>query len=164
MRTPQELQYFFENDIVKLLEQIHEDTEAKWGTMDAHRMVEHLTLGFKIANGKIRIPEAELDPRSPKLKRLFLLSDKPLPKDFQNPILPKGLSAYENESLKLAIQKLLDEVAAFIDYFKMNPEDESQIHNLFGNLNYHEWLWFEYKHVMHHMMQFGIVPFSEIIE
>ncbi len=141
MRTQQELIYFFEHSFVELMNQIHEDLKAKWGTMDAHRMVEHLTLGFKIANGKIRIPEAALDPRSVKLKRLFLLSDKPLPKDFQNPILPKGLSAYENESLKLAIQKLLAEVAAFIDYFKMNPEDESQIHNLFGK-----------------------VPFSEIIE
>ena len=50
MKTSQELLYFFEHDIVELLNQIHEDLKAKWGTMDAHRMVEHLTLGFKIAN------------------------------------------------------------------------------------------------------------------
>jgi oxepin-CoA hydrolase / 3-oxo-5,6-dehydrosuberyl-CoA semialdehyde dehydrogenase len=163
MQTKEELIYFFDTEFKLLLQNISADTKPLWGTMNAQRMIEHLAMGFKIANGKIIIPLSAIDGKAGKLKAIFLLSDRPLPKDFQNPILPKGLMPLEHLSLTIAKQKLLEEADSFFSFFNLNPNDETFIHNLFGNLNYHEWLWFEYKHFMHHFMQFGIVKLEEKI-
>ncbi len=162
MQIQEHLIRFLEDEFQNLLKNVTADTKPIWGTMDAQRMIEHLAMGFKIANGKIKIPESAIDPKATKLKSIFLLSDKPLPKDFQNPIIAAGLQSYEHQSLEIAKQKLIEEIEIFHNFFNLN-NDATCIHNLFGNLNYHEWLWFEYKHVKHHFMQFGIVPLSDKI-
>ena len=162
MQTQQQLILFFENEFPILLKKLTKESKPIWGTMDVQRMMEHVALAFKIANGNIILPSSSIDVKADKLKKLFLLSDRPLPKDFQNPILPSGLQPYEHLSFEIAKQKLADEVVLFQKYFHLNSE-KTCIHNLFGNLNYHEWLWFEYKHTIHHLMQFGIVPVSDKI-
>jgi len=162
MQTQEQLSQFLHQKFKVLIHKVTIETKALWGTMDAQRMLEHLAMGFKIANGKIRIPESAIDVKSDKFKKLFLLSDRPLPRDFQNPIITAGLIPYEHESIEIAKLKLVEEINAFRDYFTIKA-DATCVHNLFGNLNYHEWLWFEYKHVMHHFMQFGIIPISDRI-
>jgi hydroxymethylglutaryl-CoA reductase len=162
MQTQEKLILFFETEFPILLQNIKKESKPIWGAMDAQRMLEHVALAFKIANGKIIIPVSSIDLKADKLKKLFLLSDRPLPKDFQNPILPAGLQPYEHQSFEIAKQKLIDEVKSFHFNFNSNS-DLTCVHNLFGNLNYHEWLWFEYKHTFHHFMQFGIVPLSDKI-
>lgn len=162
MQTKEQLIHFLEDEFQNILKKVDIKSKPIWGTMDAQRMIEHVTLAFKIANGKINIPASAIDAKSDKLKKLFLVSDKPLPKDFKNPILPAGLQPYEHQSLEIAKQKLAEEIENFHSFFTSNS-DATCVHNLFGNLNYHEWLWFEYKHIKHHFMQFGIVPLSDKI-
>ncbi len=162
MRTEEELIIFFNEQVPELLGKLTEETKPIWGTMDAQRVVEHLILGVKIGNGNIQIPVSKIDAKASKFKIISLLSDRPLPRDFQNPILQKGLQPYVYSSLDEAKKMLLDELKVFHLYFK-NGDNITSVHNLFGELNYHEWLWFEYKHFMHHFMQFGLVPISERI-
>ena len=163
MQTQQQLINFFNDEFPELLQKISTDTKQIWGTMDAQRMIEHLTLAFSIDLWKKNVTLEKVDARADKLKKLFLLSDKPLPKEFQNPIIPAGLQPYENPSLEISKQKLIEEIKNFHAFF-ISKSDANCNHNLFGNLNYHEWLWFEYKHVNHHFMQFGILELSgEII-
>ncbi|MFI5221374.1 MAG: hypothetical protein ACHQK8_03535 [Bacteroidia bacterium] len=163
MKTIEELKTFFNQDFKILTEKISENSKPVFGTMDAQRMIEHMAHAFKIGNGKFQIPGSEIDPRADKLKIISLLSDRPLPKGFHNPILQKGLLPYENESLEMAKIKLFEEVELLQKLFESNDENFTRVHNVFGRLNYHEWLWFEYKHVMHHFMQFEIIPPAERI-
>ena len=87
-----------------------------------------------------------------------------MPREFQNPVIPVGLPAYEHASLLIAREQLGEEIRLFHRYFEVNGEDATRAHNVFGELNYYEWLWFHYKHAMHHFMQFGVVPLSEKIQ
>ena len=163
MRTKEELIHFLENDFQELLNKVSEETKPIWGTMDAQRMIEHLAMGVKIADWKFTIPVEKIDPRSAKLKIISLLSDKPFPREFQNPIMSAGLQPYQNESLIIAKEKLMEEVEEFHHYYNLNGPASTCVHNLFGALNYHEWLWFQYKHILHHFMQFGMVPLRDRI-
>ena len=58
---------------------------------------------------------------------------------------------------------------AFIDenklgFYKSKGDDYTRPHNIFGYLNYHEWLWFHYKHFSHHLAQFGLITYIERFE
>ena len=46
---------------------------------------------------------------------------------------------------------------SFIAHYSSEPEDLSP-HGYFGMLNYEEWIYFHYKHLEHHLMQFGLIP------
>jgi oxepin-CoA hydrolase/3-oxo-5,6-dehydrosuberyl-CoA semialdehyde dehydrogenase len=90
----------------------------------------------------------------PALKR-FLLSEKPLPKLFENPALGKGLSALKYRSLDEALEKLKVEIDDYHLYFKKNP-DSKTVNVTFGELNKDEWDVFHHKHFKHHLSQFGL--------
>lgn len=162
MRTKEELITFLKEELPLLTGKLTADSKPLWGTMDAQRMIEHLALAVTIANGKLLIPESAINARAAKFKVISLLSDRPLPKDFNNPILKPGLQPYKHASLEKAIENLFEELDAFHTWFS-SDEQVTLIHNIFGHLSYHEWLWFQYKHMMHHLMQFGVVPLSDRI-
>jgi hypothetical protein len=156
MKTIAELETFLFDDAFTRIKNLHADTQPKWGVMNAQQMIEHLILAWSISNGTIRIPEDTLDAKSEKLKRIFLLSDKPLPRDFNNPILPKN-TKFKYNNLEEAKDELNKELLKFKHFFE-NNSSELPLHNLFGRLSKHEWLWFHYKHMRHHMMQFDLIP------
>jgi hypothetical protein len=59
--------------------------------------------------------------------------------------------------LQAAKQGLLEAIQLFKSHFNAQAE-RTQLHNIFGELKYQEWLWFHYKHFTHHFSQFGIIP------
>jgi hypothetical protein len=54
-----------------------------------------------------------------------------------------------------AVSKLHEAVEYFENYFKADPAKRT-MHPVFGLLNFDEWVLLHYKHVTHHLRQFGI--------
>ncbi len=151
-----DLMDFFHTKAVQVIDAITGDEQPLWGMMRVHHMLEHLVfpLEFAIFNEKVQLitPEEKL-PR----QREFLYSEYGMPVNFKPPFLPKD----ETVPLKTAtLQEAKDHLKQTITQFLNSihaPGFTTLLHPLFGQLNRREWLIFQYKHFMHHFLQFGLM-------
>jgi oxepin-CoA hydrolase/3-oxo-5,6-dehydrosuberyl-CoA semialdehyde dehydrogenase len=134
------------------LHQLAQGAQPRWGRMNAQQMVEHLVGAVKWSNGKIKVPLIIPEEKLP-IARKQLLSDMPLPHNFQNPFTDD--KTYLN-TLAEALQKLDAEIADFYTYHAAHP-DARPVHPVFGPLSREEWERFHTKHFKHHLEQFGVV-------
>ena len=148
---------FIQSDFPRLLETLQPGTPAKWGKMNAQQMVEHVADFFKVSGNKIQFGILTPEEHLPKYMD-FLHSDKAFRENTKAPaaVLPEEPLAERNPGLPEAIAELKSEVAFFNDYFSEDPERRTA-HPVFGNLNYEEWVLLHYKHVQHHLKQFGLL-------
>ncbi len=142
-------------DKLSLLKKLHPETKQLWGKMSAQHMVEHLILAVRTSNGKLNVGCFNPPEKWQTLKR-FLLSSRPLPKDFLNPIIGENLLLLEYKNLDEAMKILTQEVEDYYKYFEEKP-DALLLNPTFGELNKDEWDVFHDKHFTHHLSQFGIV-------
>jgi len=143
------------NQFLKQLETLKKDDKALWGKMTPQHMVEHLILAVKMSNGILNLECFNPAEKIPVLKR-FLMSGRPLPKLFINPVIGAELSPLEYSSLGEAKEKLKEEIDNYYSFFKSNP-DAKTVNVTFGELNKEEWDIFHKKHFEHHLSQFGLV-------
>jgi len=139
---------------VLLLAKLQPETKPLWGIMSAQHMVEHLILAVKMSNGKIQTECFNPPEKLLALKR-YLMSSRPLPKEFVNPLIGAGLKPLQYSSLSEAIAVLKIEIEGYYSYFEKNP-DATLVNATFGELNKIEWDVFHEKHFKHHYTQFGI--------
>lgn len=147
---------FIKADFFSLLGDIRTDTQAKWGKMNAQQMVEHVEAFFNVSTEKITFDLVTPEEHLPKFKE-FLLSDKQFRENTKAPAnvigeepLPLRYNSYEE-----AVAKLHQAVDHFEAYFKNDPGKKT-LHPVFGSLNFEEWVLLHYKHVTHHLRQFGV--------
>lgn len=164
MKSINYLEQQFEAALFPMLESLGSQTAPLWGGMNAPQMVEHLTMALGLSFGKYTVPLTTPEDKVEKLKKISLLSERPLPRDFTNPVLPKIPEPNPNISMAERVQELRNAYQQFKTVHAANPTAALFLHNLFGQLTYHEWLWFHYKHFCHHMAQFDLMPYVERFE
>jgi len=141
-------------ELLEVLKHLSPDTQAIWGKMDAQHMVEHLIFTFRISNGKCEIPVFSPPDKLTILKRI-LMSARPLPRNFINPVIGEDLLPLEFNNLEEAKNKLHTEIISYYQFFEENPM--AHVPNpTFGELNKEEWDIFHKKHIVHHFTQFGL--------
>lgn len=143
-------------ELRRLLTSLHAETPAVWGKMSAQHMLEHLMLPLQIAMGKLDVPQVTPPEKVEKIKRLMLLGDAPLRRDFVAPFLGEGIQPLQYTNINLAKEALLQEVERFIVYADAEPQ-LLHTHPIFGLLNKTEWFLFHDKHFSHHFTQFGLL-------
>lgn len=161
MNLTDKLEAFLYSEMMELVKPFEADRTPLWGTMNATQMLNHLSLAIKASNGALTAPLTSEPEKAVKLKRIVLLSDRPLMKGFDNPILalvPRTEEVITHEDAKIRLQENIDR---FRKAFEGKGESFTYTHNMFGPLNYQEWLRFHYKHVHHHLAQFAIIPYVE---
>ena len=153
---PEQKLAFIKNDFFSLLNNIPEDTKARWGKMNAQQMIEHVAAFFKVSAERIKFDLVTPEEHLPKYKE-FLLSDKQFRENTKAPAnvigedpLPLRYGSYAE-----AVTKLQEAVNEFELYFKKSPGKKT-IHPVFGPLNFDEWVLLHHKHVTHHLRQFGV--------
>lgn len=131
------------------------EQKALWGGMTPQHMVEHVVGSWRISNGRARVktmlPEEEV-----KRRRATLFSGIPYERNVANPMFANGLPPLRKPSLAAAIDQLEDEMKAFFEYHKANP-GAVETHPVYGAMTTDEWLYFQTKHMQHHMGQFGLM-------
>jgi len=121
------------DELLNTLSNLNEDKKPLWGKMTPQHMVEHLILAVKMGNGKLVVECFNPPEKLPVLKR-FLMSDKPMPKLFINPLIGEGLLPLKYSSLKEAKMELKAEIEDYQKYFEENP-DSVLVNATFGELN-----------------------------
>jgi len=123
--------------------------------MTPQHMVEHLSFALQMSNGKLKLECFNPPEKILTLKR-FLMSSRPMPKLFVNPLIGEDLRPLENSSLEEAMAKLKNEVDDYELFFENNP-GAKPINVTFGELDEEEWNIFHKKHFTHHLSQFELL-------
>jgi hypothetical protein len=147
---------FFRKEVPEILQKLKGDERPIWGEMTVQHMIEHLIFPLKIAQKEIDFGIFTPEERIAK-QQAFLESPMGLPKNFPFPgFAPGYLPPLFYSTLEEAKLHLLSEIQQFMNFLKDNEKERGN-HPVFGKLNDEQWLIFQYKHFMHHFMQFGLI-------
>lgn len=143
----------FENEaraeIVARVNGLAPDNERRWGKMDCTTMVGHCADGLRMVLG-----ERDLGPPRGPLRfapmRYLLIHVVPWPKGkAKAPMEPRKRSAEEFEEQRERLLGLLERTAS------TPPGDFAETHPLFGRMKHRDWGVLVYRHLDHHLTQFG---------
>jgi hypothetical protein len=126
-------------------------SQREWGSMSVAQMLAHCSIGMHTASGEAQPPRLLIGRiLGPLIKPLALKNDDPMRKNSPTaPIfLVKNEQDFETERTRLL--ELIDNFAA------AGPAGcTTHPHAFFGRLKPDEWAILMYKHVDHHLRQFG---------
>ena len=128
------------------------DSERLWGTMNAPQAVAHCAAGLELAIGDRRPPQLWLGRIIGRIvKPMALGSDAPMRRN--SPTVPSIVVADERD---LGAER--DRLGALIERFAAaGPAGcTTHPHSFFGRLTPQEWAVLMYKHLDHHLRQFGV--------
>jgi hydroxymethylglutaryl-CoA reductase len=151
-----DLRDFFYNQFPVLLREIHQDTPALWGKMNAQQMIEHLALVVSLSNGRLEAnPKADPE-RLAYRKMRFFEKDVNMSKSIRLDIVPEEPAPMQFPDIEAAKMYLFEQLDRFDDYFNEHP-DLTPLHPLMGAFSYDEWVLLHARHFRHHLQQFGIL-------
>jgi oxepin-CoA hydrolase/3-oxo-5,6-dehydrosuberyl-CoA semialdehyde dehydrogenase len=155
VNDPAAREALFRRGLWAALALLRDDTAPRWGNMTAAQMVDHLAWGFEVSTGRSSVECGVPEARRERWKA-FLYDDTPMPREFRNPALVGGLPPLRHGSLDDARAALRSEVDRFLDHGRDAPE-ATHVHPTFGPLGAEEWSRAHFKHVHHHLDQFGLL-------
>jgi hypothetical protein len=135
--------------------QLSPESEAQWGSMTVAPTLAHCTAGIEMATGVIETKRAPF-PASvigPLIKPLVFRDDKPMRRNS-----PSARELFPEDSAKCEFIGERSRLIAAIDGFASQGAAgcTSYPHPFFGSLNPQQWAILMYKHVDHHLRQFGV--------
>ena len=148
---------FLKDEYIQIIRAADTSVKPQWGKMDFQQMLEHVADFFQVSTQKQYYPLVSPPEHMPKLKE-FLMSDKQFRENTKAPvnIIGEEPLPYRYETIEEATQELIAEVEYFFQLYADEPE-LTAVHPVFGELNYEEWVRLHYKHVTHHLRQFGLL-------
>jgi hypothetical protein len=139
-------------EVKERIAQLRPDSERVWGTMSPAQAVAHCSVGLEWAVGD-KIPERMLLGRliGGMVKSKVLGNDEPMRR---NSPTAKDLVVKDERDLGTERARL----CGLIDRFaSAGPKGcTTHPHSFFGKLTPQEWATLMYKHVDHHLRQFGV--------
>ena len=138
------------DEVMARIEQLRSDSQRQWGKMDAAQMMAHCSSALDMASGKLVIKRTLIGRIIGPRFRHLLTNDEPMAKN--NPTakeLRMGPCDFTKEH-----ERLRECVRSF------HKGGESKVtthqHPFFGPLTSSEWGTGMYKHLDHHLKQFGV--------
>lgn len=138
-------------EIKNRLEQLRPDSPTKWGKMTVGQAVAHCTIGLQMALGDFRPPRHRIGRLLGRIiKPLALGNESPMRKNSPTIEGMKMTAPRQFEAERTQLQAVLDRfVVAGRQACTSHP------HPFFGPLTPDEWGVLMYKHLDHHIRQFG---------
>jgi hypothetical protein len=139
------------NEIKARLDSMSETTERQWGKMTPGQMAHHCQKAFLV-------PLEKTTPKKPPLFMRLMIpffkksmyndsvwkKNMPTPKDFQ------VTDERDFEKERSSLQQLINE------FHEKGESHNWPVHPAFGNFTPAQWGQMEYKHLDHHLRQFGV--------
>lgn len=146
---------FLTEESLQVINNFTVENKPVWGVMQTQEMIEHLADFYDVSAQKIKVKLYTSEEQLP-LYKAFLLSDKVFRENTKAPVelIGEKPGPLKFSTLAEAKENLANAVKDFVAYFK-NNETAKTLHPVFGDLNFDEWVLLHYKHVMHHLKQFG---------
>jgi len=135
-------------ELAQRLDRLKPDSPRRWGKMTASQMIAHLVDAMKMATGKLKAADKKLPIRFAPLKQLIIYGP-PFPKGAPTAPEVLGRECEDWDTECRSLKEMMDAFASF------PPEAEFPRHPAFGRLSRRAWGRLGYKHIDHHLKQFG---------
>jgi hypothetical protein len=141
-------------DVKQRILRLTPESERQWGTMTLPQTLAHCTSGVRMAMGTIN-PKRAPFPVSllgVLIKPLVLGGDRPMRRNS-----PSSPELFSPDPPQGSFERERDELIAAVESFASRgaPGCSRHPHPFFGRLKPREWATLMYKHVDHHLRQFG---------
>lgn len=140
-------------EIVDRLNKLEKNSKSKWGSMAVEQMLMHCDKVLQVACGRLFLPKIH-----PVLYGIGVLTKVEM--NLFNNGIPPNMPTFRKLIVnfdcdfnisKNTLMKTLSEFRENLD----NGEVPSH-HELFGKMTLENWAFLEYKHLHHHLKQFGV--------
>ena len=137
-------------EAISRIDKLQPTSQRQWGKMDVAQMMAHCSAALDMAAGKMNPPRLFIGRVIGRLVRTIFSNEKPFSKN--NPTDPKLVVSdqrdfeREREQLRLKVRELQEGGEA---------KCTRHPHPFFGSLTPYEWGRGMYKHLDHHLRQFG---------
>lgn len=139
------------NEVLNRLDSLSEESEPNWGKMNVAQMISHCQNPLAVAIGKKSLKKPNF-----LMKLLFksfksaMYNDKPWKKNMATPAEYKVESQKDFQTEMNKLKSLLAE------FYEMRTKTEWEPHPNFGEFTHDQWGQMQYKHLDHHLNQFGV--------
>lgn len=139
------------NEIDRRIDQLRPDSERRWGKMNVAQMLAHCVVPLEMASGRYK-------PKRQLLGRLIgwmaiknYLSDAPFKQG-----LPTASNFIVSDAREFNVEK--SKLKTLLKQFHEGGEANATTHphSFFGKLTQKQWGETQYKHLDHHLRQFGV--------
>jgi hypothetical protein len=155
-----EKENFLRTKLVHCLQQLDPSTKPRWGKMNVQQMIEHYAgHAVRNASGRLKIEKIVTPLDKLAAMREFMMSEKPFKENTKNPLLGEEPASLRFHTPQAAIGALQQELIYFFEAFKNDPRLTTR-NPFFGYLNFEQNVQLLYKHALHHLRQFGVVPLN----
>ncbi|MWV44337.1 DUF1569 domain-containing protein [Paenibacillus sp. HJL G12] len=139
------------NEILDRIDQLRPDSHPQWGKMNIAQMLAHCSSFQDIAMGNSTSSRSWIGILIGKFVKPIVYNDKPIPKNMST--IPT-LIIVDNREFEKEKEILKQKIIMFQS---SGPEKcTTHPHPFFGKLNSEEWGKCIYKHLDHHLKQFGV--------
>ncbi|MDB5223493.1 MAG: hypothetical protein JWN83_2160 [Chitinophagaceae bacterium] len=138
-------------EILDRVERLTPSSKPVWGKMSVEKMLAHLYLALQVNFGELKLNKSLLGIFFRGISRRILLGEKPFPKHLpaDKKILPKEVAVFSIEKAKVEqiIKRYIESVESGLS---------KNSHNILGKISPQESSFISYKHLDHHLRQFGV--------
>ncbi|HEX8409302.1 MAG TPA: DUF1569 domain-containing protein [Thermoanaerobaculia bacterium] len=137
------------NGLMSRIERVTAETRPTWGKMNAERMLTHLVESMRMAIGELQTRPKNLFIRFAPFRQLFVYV-LPWPKGVPTApeLIPSDSRNVDDSKRELA--RLCTE------FGKRNTREDWPYHPAFGELGRKGWGVLAWRHIDHHLRQFGL--------
>ena len=139
--------------IIERIDQLQADSQPAWGKMNVSQMLLHCASFQDIATGEQTASRSWLGLLVGKLAKPILFNDKPIPHNMST--IP-NLIITDTPDFGQARETLKHKILSLQDMKRETGKMILQPHPFFGKLSDEEWGKGMYKHLDHHLKQFGV--------
>jgi hypothetical protein len=138
------------DEVIARIDKLQPATQRQWGKMDVAQMMAHCSAALAMASGRINPPRILIGRLIGSFVKAVYTNDKPF--SHSSPTDPKLVVSdqreflHEQEQLKLKLRQFHE---------GGEPRCTRHPHPFFGSLTPRDWSRGMYKHLDHHLRQFG---------
>lgn len=139
------------NEILNRVNKLSPGSQRLWGKMNVNQMLAHSSIAMEAAIGSKYFPQLFMGKLIGRFFKSFAVGERPIRKN--SPTNP-GFIFVDTKEFEKEKQNLLNQ----INIFHQGGEAKctSNPHSFFGKLTPAEWSVLQYKHLDHHLSQFGV--------
>ena len=140
------------SEILSRIDKLSDSSEGEWGKMKVGQMLRHCQYPLKTALGRYN-PNNKPSPMLKLMGKFFrksLYDDKPWRQGLPT---AKGFKVMEEKDFQTEKEKL---VVLINDFHQEKNKGKWDPHPIFGSFTPEQWGQMQYKHLDHHLRQFGV--------
>lgn len=136
-------------NVLKRIDSLSPERRSQWGKMNVAQMLAHCQVPLKVAAGELVLKRGLIALLFGRMAKKQMLKEEPFK---QNLPTDSRFTVSDSRQFEEEKKKLMSLVERFINI----GEGISKIpHPFFGELSAEEWGAFQWKHLDHHLRQFG---------